>query len=114
MKPKILVALLLLGVVVAGAMLTRSCKKHSRTTDDFPDGMHWQCVACQHGFSTPREEFAAWSAEHDERLPCPECGENTTAVAQRCPLPDCGAYHVARNVVIEGEVCCPVCRLPIP
>lgn len=113
MKSKILVALLLVAVVTAGALLTRSSKQRSRAAD-FPDGMHWQCAACRHGFSMPREEFAAWAAEHDERLPCPECGKHTTAVAQRCPLPDCGAYHVAPNVVIEGKVCCPVCRLPIP
>jgi len=101
-------------MVLAGAMIIRSSKIRNRTTNDFPEGMHWECADCGHGFSTTRKEFSAWAAENDERLPCPECGENFTEVARLCPLPDCGAYHAEPNIVIDGNVCCPVCRKPIP
>ena len=108
--------LIVLGVALLAstAGLVRHLNKRARTTTDFPDGLHWVCVSCNHGFSTSREEFAAWAEENDKRWPCSQCGEHTTAVAQRCPLSDCGAYYAENNVVLDGAVCCPVCRRPLP
>jgi hypothetical protein len=113
LKPKLVAALSVVVLIAAGAQLIHFGRTQARSSD-FPDGMHWLCVECQHGFSIPRKEFAAWAAEHDERLPCPECGKPTTAVAQRCPLSDCGKYYSSPNLVLDGVVSCPVCREPLP
>lgn len=113
MNKNLLIALALIALVCAGVIMSRSAR-HKEMSTDFPEGMHWLCSECQHGFSTSREEFASWAAKHDEKLPCPECGKNTAEVAQKCPLAECGMYHVEPNVVIDRKVCCPVCRNPLP
>ena len=113
MRSKILLGVLLVGGLIGAVQLINFSRTQGRPVD-FPDGMHWMCISCDHGFSIPREEFAAWAAENDERYPCPECGEQKTDVAQRCPHRKCGAYHVTPNAVIDGKVCCPVCKEPLP
>ena len=105
-----------LGVVILMAVgfLLKSTREQSQSVD-FPDGMHWQCQNCQHGFSTSREAFADWAAEHpDQSLKCPQCHKQTTGVARHCPLPDCGKYYTRPNLVLDGTVSCPICRQPLP
>ena len=68
MKHKLLIATLLLATFAAIAFIAKSSREQSRAVD-FPGGMHWLCQSCQHGFSTSREAFADWVAEHpDQKL----------------------------------------------
>ncbi len=114
MKQRILLFLAAALVVAAGALLFRSARKAGQSAD-FPDGMHWLCTSCGNGFTTSRDAFADWVKEHPEqRMECPKCKQRQTAVAKKCPLPGCGRYYVERNLVINGKVCCPVCKQPLP
>ena len=114
MKQKLGLLLAVAAVVVAGALLFRSAHKTSQSPD-FPDGMHWLCVSCNHGFTTSRDDFAEWLKVHPgERIECPKCKSRETAVAKRCSLPNCGRYYVERNLVIDGVVSCPICKRPLP
>ncbi|MCX6925507.1 MAG: hypothetical protein NT154_20205, partial [Verrucomicrobia bacterium] len=102
------------SVVVAGALLFRSARKTSGSAD-FPDGMHWLCTSCNHGFTTSRDDFAEWlKLNPGQQIGCPKCKGHNTAVAKRCPLPKCGRYYVERNLVIDGKVSCPLCKKPLP
>jgi len=102
------------AVVLAGALLFRSARKASGSPD-FPHGMHWLCTSCNHGFTTSRDDFAAWLKGHPgQQIECPKCKRNETAAAKRCALTNCGRYYVERNLVIDGKVSCPVCKQPLP
>ena len=114
MKQKLGLLLAVAAVVVAGALLFRSARMTSQSPD-FPDGMHWLCLSCGQGFTTSRDEFAEWVRTHpDQRIECRKCKKLETAVAKRCPLPNCGRYYVERNLVIDERVCCPICKRPLP
>lgn len=114
MKGKISLLLALVALVAAGALLFKSVRKAGESPD-FPDGMHWLCLSCGQGFDTSRDTFAAWVKDHpDQPLECSKCKRPTTVVAKKCDLPGCGRYYTDRNLVIDGKVCCPVCRRPIP
>ena len=114
MNRKLTGAYAALALLVAAALLVNFTRKEKGSVD-FTDGQHWLCTKCQNGFSTSREEYAAWLAKHPGQLPqCPKCGATATIVAKKCPLPDCGKYNAKPFLVIEGKVCCPACRKPIP
>ena len=114
LKQALLVLITVAAVVALGAQIFRFTRQQTASTDFPGDRMHFVCVDCLHGFDSTRKKFSAWADENDHPLPCPECGKQRTEVAQKCPLPDCGAYHSTPNVVIDGKVCCPVCQNPLP
>ena len=114
MKSNLAIGGLITAILVALVLLFKSTREQGRSVD-FPQGMHWLCSACQHGFSTSREAFAEWVDENpDLTLECPQCHKHTTVVARHCPLPDCGAYYTRPNQVVDGTVCCPICDQPLP
>ena len=114
MKRNLVIGGAVVAILIAAAFALKSTREQSGTAD-FPDGMHWLCPSCQYGFSTSREAFADWVDEHpDERLECPQCRRRITEVARHCPLPDCGKYYTQANLVLDGKVCCPICRQPLP
>lgn len=114
MKGNLVTIGLVVAILIAAAFLVKSTREQSHSAD-FPDGMHWLCQSCQHGFSTSREAFADWADEHpDQKLECPQCHKLATEVARHCPLPDCGKYYTRANLVVDGTVCCPICRQPLP
>ncbi len=114
MKRRLGLLLALAAVVAAGALLFRSARKASESPD-FPDGMHWLCSSCNHGFTTSRDDFAeSLKVNPGQQVECPKCKRHETAVAKRCPLPKCGRYYVERNLVIDGKVSCPLCKQPLP
>lgn len=114
MKERLLLIGAVVGLAIAGFLFFRSARSTSQSAD-FPNGMHWLCTNCNHGFTTSREAFADWVKDHpDQRLACPKCKSNTTVVAKKCPLPNCGRYYVQRNLVIDGKVSCPICKQPLP
>jgi hypothetical protein len=114
MKQKLGLLLAVAAMVLAAVLFFRSAHKASESPD-FPDGMHWLCSNCKSGFTTSRDDFAEWLKVHPgQRIECPKCKGHETEVARRCPLPKCGRYYVERNAVIDGKVCCPVCKQPLP
>jgi hypothetical protein len=114
LKNNLLIGGLIVATLVAAVFLVKSTREQARSAD-FPEGMHWLCSSCQHGFSTSREAFAEWVDEHpDELLECPQCHKHTSKVARHCPLPDCGKYYTQANMVVDGTVCCPICKNPLP
>ena len=114
LKNKLLIGGLILATLLAVGYLAKSTREAS-ASPDFPDGMHWLCESCQHGFSTSREAFADWAEEHpDQALECPQCHKQTTEIARHCSLPECGKYYTQVNLVVDGTVCCPICRQPVP
>ena len=109
---KIILALALIGV---GVWFFKSGSDEVARAQDFPDGTHWICVACKHEFSMPREAVAEWNTAHpDTSVPCPECQENRSVRATKCPLPECGRHFAGSMVEIDGKVCCPICKQPLP
>lgn len=114
MNRNLLIAGLVVAIAAAIGFLAKRTHEQSRSAD-FPEGMHWLCQSCGYGFSTSRDEFAKWVEDHPGRTPeCPRCHKMTTVVARHCPLPDCGKYYTQVNVVLNGKVCCPICRQPLP
>ena len=107
----------ILAIVAIGAafFLFKSSSDNQAQSQDFPDGTYWVCLECKHEFNMSREDVADWNAIYpDTTVPCPECEENRSKRASKCPLSECGKYYIGNMVEIDGKVCCPICKQPVP
>jgi len=107
--------ILALVVIAASVWLFKGSSEKQAASQDFPDGTHWICLECKHEFGMTREAVAEWNTAHPETtVPCPECEKNRSVRATKCPLPECGRLFTGNMVKIDGKVCCPVCKQPLP
>ena len=108
-------AILAIVAIIAAVFFFRSSSEKQAQSEDFPGGTHWICMECKHEFNMAREEVADWNTANPEKtVPCPSCNKNRSISASKCPLPECGKLYTGSMVEINGEVCCPVCKKPVP
>jgi len=98
-------------LVGAGLMTFRWAKQETRGSVDFPDGLHFICMnpACRHEFTLARPEVEAYAESHpDSRaMGCPQCGQEQTVRALKCP--HCEKLYVQPEMT-EGVRHCPRCK----
>ena len=109
---KVIGAIVLIGL---GVFFFRSGSAKIEQSQDFPDGTHWICLGCKAEFAKSLDEVADWNSANPEKsIPCPKCSESRSVRASKCPLPECGRHFTGSMVEINGEVCCPICKKPVP
>ena len=114
---KVVGAIVLIGLAV---VLFKRGSDRANQSQDFPDGVYYLCGDCRHEFNMSRDESADWSnANPGKTIPCPECNQNSSVRAKKCPLEDCGRLFPIGGrdggmVLIDGKVSCPICKQPLP
>ncbi len=102
-------------VIVGALFYFRSSTEKQNLSQDFPNGTYWICLECKHEFNMSRDDVAAWNTANPETtVPCPQCKANRSVSASKCPLDECGKLFTGSMVEIDGKVCCPVCKDPMP
>ena len=100
-------------LIALGIFSYRRGMEKNAQSEDFPDGTFWICLECKHEFNMSREAVATWvAANPDKSVPCPNCGANKSVRAERSPV--CGKYYIGSMIEIDGVVCCPICKEPVP